>query len=141
MDSHGDTCCAGANLCMTSPTGDTCDVAPYDDTYELRKKLTIGTCAAVFTTPDGIDFILIGHDMIYVGHILPHSLINPNQIRHFGASVQNDYTRSYEAFGIILDNLFIPFQMQCTITHFESRIPSPNKLDSLLHAVFTSNIE
>ena len=111
MDSYTDTCCADANFCMIDPTGATCDVAPYDNTYKLRKTLPIGTCATALTTPDGIKFLLIGHEMIYFRHKLPHSFINPNQIRHFEASVQDDYTRSDEAFGITLDNLFIHFQI------------------------------
>ena len=85
---------------MIAPIGSTCDVAPYDDTYNPRKNLPISTCTTVLTTPDVIDLLLIGHDMIYFGHTLPHSLVNPNQIRHFGAFIQNVYTRSDEAFGI-----------------------------------------
>ena len=80
MDLHTDNYCAGAKFCMIALTGATYDVAPYDNTYELRKKLANGTCATVLTIPDGIYFILIGHEMIYFGHKIPHSLINPNQI-------------------------------------------------------------
>ena len=140
MDSHADTCCAGANFCMLSPTGVTCDVAPYDTTYEPRTNLPIATCATVFTTPDGIDILLVGHEMIYFGNALPNSLINPNQIRHFGGSVQDDYTRTDADFGITLDNLFIDFKMSGTITYFNSRTPTPTELDNLPQVTFTSDI-
>ena len=139
MDSHADTCCAGANFIMLTPTGAVCDVSPYDSSYEPRKNLPIATCATVYTMPNGIDILLVGHEMIYFGNLLPNSLINPNQIRHSGGSVQDDYTRSDADFGITLEDLFVPFAMQGTITYFETRAPSPEELDNLPQFVFTSD--
>ena len=78
MDSHADTCCAGTNFRMLAPTGTTCDVSPFDTTYEPRKNVPIATCAIVSTMSDGIDYLLIGHEMIYFVNALPHLLINPN---------------------------------------------------------------
>ena len=104
MDSHADNCYPGPNFCMLTPTGVTCDVSPYDNTYKPCINLSIAACATVFTTSDGIDILLISHEMIYFGNGLPNSLINLNQIRHFEDSVQDDYTCSDADFGITLKN-------------------------------------
>lgn len=104
MNSHLNTCCVGANFSRLAHNSATCDIDPYDDIYELRKNLFIATCATVITASDGINFLLIGHAMIYFGNTLPYSLINPNQIRHFGAYVQDDYTHLNE--DAILQHLY-----------------------------------
>jgi hypothetical protein len=55
---------------------------------------------------------------------LPHSLINPNQLRAFGLYVNDDPFDNTRAFGIKHDNIFIPFNTTGTMVHFDTRVPT-----------------
>ena len=60
----------------------------------------------------GVDYLLVGDQMLWFGTRLPNSLLNPNQIR------------AYDEFGIDGHDAFIPFDTTGTIVHFDSRVPS-----------------
>ena len=138
MDSHADTCCAGANWTLLTDSGFTCDVYAYNDNSAATKNIPIGTCATVITTDDGYDVLLIAHEMLYFGNQLSRSLINPNQLRFNDVTVQDDYTRYEEPFGITtFEHLFIPFIMDGTTVYFESRVPTSDEIDSLAHVELT----
>jgi hypothetical protein len=71
-----------------------------------------------------MDAILIGNEMLDFDKDMQTSLINPNQVRHNGGRVQDDYTCA-EDFRMHLDGkhlgeIFIPFKMQGTTVYFES---------------------
>ena len=59
----------------------------------------------------GWTYLLIGHEMLYFGNKLNHSLLNQDQIRdhirHFGGYVQDDFTREDHVFGIKTRDAFI----------------------------------
>jgi hypothetical protein len=82
--------------------------------------------------------LLIGNEMLYFGPEMERSLLNQNQIRHYGGRVQDDYTRNDEEFGIHIEGIFIPFEMTGTTISFESRFPSNQEIDDLPHIVMTS---
>ena len=50
-----------------------------------------------------------------------NSLINPNHIRAYGLSINNDPFNANEL-GIAAEELFIPFDTTGTVVHFESRV-------------------
>jgi hypothetical protein len=56
--------------------------------------------------------------------LLPHSLINPNQLRAYGLTVNDDPFDHTRDFGIDLEQTFIPFDTTGTVVHFESRVPT-----------------
>ena len=92
-----DTSCAGANWRVVEPTGHTCDVYAYNERYDAIKDVPIATCATVVPGDNGLDFLLIGHEMLYFGTDMKRSLLNQNQIRHHihqdGGVIQDDFTR------------------------------------------------
>ena len=100
MDSMADTCCAGKNWKLLTCTGFTCDVFPFKEGYAATTNVPVATCATLITDTHGRSFILIGHEMLYFGPEMERSLLNQNQIRHYGGQVQDDYTRTNEEFGI-----------------------------------------
>ena len=38
----------------------------------------------------GITYILVFHEALWMGDTLDHSLVNPNQLRHYGVTVQDN---------------------------------------------------
>ena len=97
MDTMADMSCAGENWVALEYTGDICDVFLYQEDYGAIKDIPVVTCATIVQGEDGMDILLIGHEMLYFGNKLNHSLLNQNQIRdhirHFGGYVQYDFTR------------------------------------------------
>ncbi len=89
MDSHADTIVLGSNAIILQYTSRECDVAPYSDSYAPICNVPIVTGAtAVTSSMTGETIILVFHEAIWMGNELDHSLLNPNQLRHHGVTVQ-----------------------------------------------------
>ena len=142
MDTMVDTSCAGENWMALEYTGDMCDVFPYQEDYRAIKDIPVATCATMVRGEDGTDILLIGHEMLYFGNKLNHSLLNQNQIRdhirHFGGYVQDDFTREDEVFGIKTRDAFFPFYMEGSLISFDLCHPSNYKIENLPHVEITS---
>jgi hypothetical protein len=50
------------------------------------------------------------------------SLINRDQLQHYGITVSNDPTDSTRPFGILSEQLFIPFQIDGTTVYFDTQV-------------------
>ena len=88
LDSHADTTVAGANCVILSYTCKECDVSPYRDDYESIKNIPIVTAATAWQSPfSGATYILVFNEALWMGDSMPSSLINPNQLRHYGVQV------------------------------------------------------
>jgi len=124
LDTHADTCCAGANWKFMETTNEVCEVTPFLNSYEPVKEIMVARCCTVWTSPEtGREYLLVGDQMLWFGTQMDHSLINPNQIREYGVRVYDDpYSNSH--FGIDGDEEFIPFNTTGTVVHFESRVPT-----------------
>jgi hypothetical protein len=91
MDSHADTIVPGNNAIILQYTSRECDVSPYADSYEPICDVPIVTGAtAVTDSTTGDTIILVFHEAIWMGDQLEHSLLNPNQLRHYGVTVQDN---------------------------------------------------
>ena len=67
---------------------------------------------------------------------LGRSLINPNQLRMSGTIVHDDPTTDGDKeFGLITDNLFIPFHTAGVTVYFESMAPTHDEVEQLMHQV------
>ena len=73
---------------------------------------------------DSTEYLLVGDEMLWFRTLLPHSLINPNQLRAYGLTVNDDPFDHTRNFGIDLEQTFIPFDTTGTVVHFESRVPT-----------------
>ena len=125
LDSHADTCVAGPNFQVDEYTGEHCDVSPYSNDYKPIKDIPIVNASTSFTDPNtGATIILRFNQVLWYGHRLAMSLINPNQIRHSGITVSDDPTDKTRDFGILGHDFFVPFQMLGTTVFFESRVPT-----------------
>ena len=125
LDTHADTCCAGANWSLMEYTGELCDVNPFLDSYQPIQEIPVARCCTVWTNQDdSVEYLLVGDQMLWFGTQLPHSLINPNQIRAYGLDVNDDPFDTTRDFGIDSKQVLIPFDTTGTIVHFESRTPT-----------------
>jgi hypothetical protein len=52
MDTHADTCCAGANWQLLDFTNEVCRMTPFLDLYEPVKEIMVARCGTVWTSPN-----------------------------------------------------------------------------------------
>ena len=89
LDSHADTCCFGANFTTMFITQYVCDVSPFSNEYTPMKDVPICSAATAYDDKTtGETTILVFHQGLWFGPSLANSLINPNQCRHFGITIQ-----------------------------------------------------
>ena len=105
--------------------------------------MPIATVATVWSDPlTGRGYVLVIHEALYFGRSMNHSLINPNQLRHYGVIVHdNPYERDpSRAMGIDIDDTDrIPFSSQGSMIFFRTRYPDDNELDMYPHIVLTND--
>ena len=133
LDTRADTCCAGINCRPIFFTGQQCKVQGFHDDFAPVPDVPIATVATVWSDQHtGRGFVLIIHEALYFGSSMNHSLINPNQLRHYGVIVHDNL---YEldpsrAMGIEIDDSDrIPFSSQGSMVFFNTRYPDENELD------------
>ena len=68
LDTHADTCCAGANGKLMKLTNEVCDVSPFLNTYAPEKEIPVGQCCTVWTCNDtGHETLLVADQMLWFG--------------------------------------------------------------------------
>ena len=140
LDSHADTIELGSNAIIMHYTSRECDVSPYADTYEpIRNVPIVIGATAVTSLTTGMTYILIFNEAIWMGDLLDHSLLNPNQLRSHGIDVH------YNPFGAVAmhiasddDDFMHPMQADGTIIYFDSRTPTNHELATCPHIVLSS---
>ena len=141
IDSHADTIVAGSNCVVLSYTGQECNVTPYRDDYESVNNVPIANVATAWQCPKtGQVYILVFHEALWMGDTMTHSLINPNQLRHYGVHVQDDPT-SHRPLSIITEDGDFAMEMQRkgTIISFNTHTPTQKELESLPHIQLSSS--
>lgn len=124
LDTHADTCVAGPKFQVDELTGEYCDVAPFSNEYKPMQDVPIVNASMAFTNDAGTTVILRFNQVLWYGTKLNVSLINPNQIRHYGLAVSDDPTDKDRFFGITTEDIEIPFEMKGTTVFFQSRVPT-----------------
>ena len=140
MDSHADTIVAGSNCTVLSYTGKECNVVPYREDYEAVNNIPIAQVATAWQSPEsGQLYILIFNEALWMGNSMKNSLINPNQLRHFGINVQDDPTSSRPLSIISEDGGFaLEMQRSGTIISFDSHTPTQLELETCPHIHLSS---
>ena len=132
LDSHADTTVAGSNCVILQYTGKECDVSPYRDDYESIKGVPIVHAATAWQSPhSGQTYILAFNECLWMGDKMDHSLINPNQLRHFGTIVQ-DNPMSPKPLSIITEDkeFCMELGMDGTIVYAQTHTPTEKELNS-----------
>ena len=78
LDSHADTCVAGANTVLLEDTGQRVKVSPFSEEYKPICNVPIGSCGTAYDLPTGETLLLVIHEAIYFGDQMSHSLLCPN---------------------------------------------------------------
>jgi hypothetical protein len=129
LDSHADTCVAGANTLLIAHDDRQVSVHPFSADYTPMSDVQIGTVATLWVHPEsGNTYILIIHEALYVGEVLPDTLLTPNQLRANGLTVEDvpkQYdSRSGHAIYSKDAKVCIPLNLEGVISGFESRKPT-----------------
>ena len=84
-----DTCCGGSNWVLLELTGAECTVVDYrGDDKNATRNVPVATCGTVVRElATGIEYLIIGYEMLWLGDQLGKSLLNQNQIRYAGHTV------------------------------------------------------
>jgi Reverse transcriptase (RNA-dependent DNA polymerase) len=140
LDSHADTVVLGRNCTILSYTGRECDVSPYTDFYDAIKGVPIVSGASAWTCQTtGETFILVFHEALWMGDTMDHSLVNPNQLRHFGITVQdNPYGDTQMHLATEDNTMTMLLQSEGTTIFLESRTPTEDELQQCTHVTLTS---
>ena len=140
LDSHADTVVLGQNCVILSYTGRECNVSPYCETYEFIKGVPIVSGATAWTCETtGLVCILVFNEALWMGDSLDHSLVNPNQLRSFGISVQdNPFDSTQMHISTEDDMALIPLKSDGTTIYVTTRTPSDLELQTCPHVVLTS---
>jgi hypothetical protein len=138
-DSNADTCCLGSNFAVLRYTNRSATVAPFHDAYTALTDVPIVSGATVYDDPTtNKSILLIIHEGLYFGTTLDHSLLNPNQLRHFGHTYQ-DNPYSTAPLGITTDDLFLPLHSSGTKIQFATRCPTDVEIRTLPSIELTSD--
>jgi hypothetical protein len=143
LDSHADTIVLGSNAIIMHYTNRECDVSPYVDAYKPIIDVPIVTGATAVTSQEtGLTYILIFNEAIWMGDVLDHSLINPNQMRAYGVSVQdNPYANTAMHIAAEQDEFELPMTADGTVIFFNSRTPTNHELETCTHITLSSAAE
>ena len=136
---HADTTVAGRNCTVVHYTERSCDVAPFSDTYEPMKNISIITTATGFTSTTGRQYILVFNEALYIKYI-DHTLINPNQLRHFDTEVQDNPYHATDPMSITSPNgeFMACLQSQGKNVFLNTWRPMKTQLNPLPHILLTS---
>ena len=102
MDSRVDMSCVGQNFIPFSHTGEICVFAPYNDSYKFIHDVKVCSTDTEIEDPEtGLTVICEVHQALNFGTSLNNSLLNPNQIRAFGLTVNDNPFSKRKFFGIV----------------------------------------
>ena len=140
LDSHADTTVAGSNCTVLHFTGKECDVSPYCDDYDAITNVPIVTAATAWQSPStGQTYILVFNEALWMGDTMDTSLVNPNQLRHFGVHVQDNPSSTSPLFIMTEDLEFsMNLSMAGTIVYTDTHTPSSHELATCPHVQLTS---
>ena len=141
LDSHAETVVLGSNAVVLHYTGNECEVSPYSDEYEAISNVPVVRGATLWTDQnDNQGYILVFNEALWMGDTLPHSLINPNQLRAYGTLVQdNPFSRDPLAIEPPNDDITIPLSTLGTIIYADTRAPTQEELATLPHVVLSAD--
>ena len=120
-----------------------CSVSGFSEDLGSIQDVPVVKAATAYQAPDGKTYILIANEVLWFGDSLPHSLINPNQLRHYQVEVQDNPYHCSEPLQITTQdpetNLVIPMSTEGTIIYFQSRTPTIDELEACSHIELTSD--
>jgi hypothetical protein len=145
LDSHADTCVAGANTRVTEYTDTKVSVSPFSDSYEAIKDVPIATVATAWDDPaTGEVIVLYINEALYFGDKMSHTLLCPNQLRAHGWTVQ-DVPKQFDAESAraIIDptgTFRMPLEMSGVISYLPMWKPTEEEIETCVSYDLTSDV-
>jgi hypothetical protein len=139
MDTHADTCVSGINFIALEYSGRVCNVYPYSQEYDAVKDVRIVRGATAVQDQDtGETYIMTINEGLWYGNQMNHSLINPNQLRHFQINVcDSPFDKRGMHITDPVTNISIHLLIKGTIIYADSHAPSDQELQICCHVVLT----
>ena len=149
LDSHADTTCCGKGFQLLQDTGKTVSVEPFLSQYEPVTDIPIGTCITAYDHEEtGETYILLFHQALYFGDRLETSLLNPNQMRDNGITVDEcpmslSNSKSTHSIRVndLAGDLIINLKLNGVFSGFNCRLPSKDEIENCPCFNMTSNRE
>jgi hypothetical protein len=142
MDTHADTCVLGPNFKILHYTGRECDVLPYTEVFESVKSVPIVSSATAWTDENtGVTYFLLSDEGLWMPDTVSASLINPNQIRAHGITVQDNPFAGPMSIISDEDAMCVPMVATGTNICVKTRTPTQEELDTCTHVHLTSDRE
>ena len=116
-------------------------MAPYRDDYKTVKGVPIVHAATAWQSPEtGQTYILVLNESIWMGDAMESTLVNPNQLRHFGTRVQ-DNPASECPLSIITEggDFCMGLDIEGTIVFANTHTPSNRELRECPHVELSSS--
>ena len=135
LDTRADTSCLGANFRYVSDRGD-----GFHGEFDTLQDVPIVRGVTGWKDPStGKPYLLFINQGLWFGEKLDHSLLNPNQVRHFGTSASDNRWDESKKFGIDHDDVYIPFTSKGATVYFDTFRPSLADLEdkSFIHIELT----
>lgn len=142
LDSHADTCIAGANTIPLWYSDHCVSVSPFIGEYSPINDVPIASVATAWDSPiDGSAVILVINEALYFGDRMEYSLLCPNQLRCNGLVV-NDIPPVFnpgQPHSIIIPGkMEIPLKMRGVMSFIETRKPTMDEILKCEHIELTS---
>ena len=144
LDSHADVSCVGKHARIIETfAGRTCNVQPFNDTYESMKNIKTVNAAFAYDNDEGQTYILEINQALDFSKSMEHSLLCPNQARVHGTIISDvpkflDSTNtSTHSVTPASTNVEIPLSMYGPISYIPVRYPSDEELDQCEHLILT----
>jgi hypothetical protein len=126
MDTHADTCVAGANCIVLEESNQTVSVSAFTDAHEPLTNVPIITAATAYDEEaTGTTYILILGQALYLGNHMKNSLICPNQLHANGLTMEDCPKHlaprnqpSSHSIKVPEDNFTIPLQLKGVTSYF-----------------------
>ena len=88
-------------------------------------------------TMDSMAYLLIFHESLWMGDKLDHTLVNPNQLRAYGVSIQ-DNPFDTKTLSITTDDASVELYSEGTIICGDTQTPTESELGQLPRLILTS---
>ena len=145
LDSHADTCVAGATWKVAEYTGVVCNVYPYSNSYKPLKQVPVVEAVTAYDHPTGETFILVLAQALYLGNRQEPSLLCPNQMRSYRIVV-DDVPKHLSVNCVSMHSIYIPsmdfripLELDGFISYRNTWYPNELEVENCTHISLTSS--
>jgi hypothetical protein len=125
-------------------TSKECNVSPCTEQHEDIKNVPIAQAAAACDDPEtGVTTVLTLNEAAWMGDTMEHALVNPNQLRAHGITVQdNPFASAPICMSTEGRDLVMPLTSEGTMLGVSTRTPTDHELKTCLpHIELSSDHE